>query len=267
MPDISFVILSWNSKKYIGKCFDSIMSMCERHYVTYEIIVIDNGSKDNPQPLYEYFDFMKSGMFHFIYLDANKGTTFPRNLGLRRAQGTYICIIDSDTEMLVGDIRMILTALEADSELGIVAPKLVLDNGAVQESIKKFPTFCHKLLKLPKAIFNINMSNLDFYDVFPFSHQMDVDSAISACWFFRRDLVDLVGYFDENIFYSPEDLDFCLRVRKAGKKIRYFPDVTVLHHTQQISHKKPFSRISLSHFWGLVYYFRKHGGWFSSPAV
>jgi GT2 family glycosyltransferase len=107
----------------------------------------------------------------------------------------------------------------------------------------------------------IHINQSDFYEEFPFVAETVVDSAISACWFFRKELCDDIGYLDEKIFYSPEDLDYCLRVYLSGKINVYHPYFEVLHHTQQISHRKPFSMVSFSHFAGLLYYYKKHGGW------
>jgi GT2 family glycosyltransferase len=79
--------------------------------------------------------------------------------------------------------------------------------------------------------------------------------------------MEKVGYLDEKIFYSPEDIDYALRVWLAGYCVLYYPALTVLHHTQQITHKKPLSKTSISHFFGLVYYYRQHGGWITRPQV
>ncbi|RJQ53797.1 MAG: glycosyltransferase [Nitrospiraceae bacterium] len=264
---ISFVILSFNSCSYLERCFNSIISKCLEERLNYEIIVIDNGSADESKSVIKSYEKTHPHNFATIFLPENTGTTYSRNLGLKKARGRYICVLDSDTELLDGSIRNVLGILNKGSDVGIVAPRLLLDDGSIQNSVKKFPTLFHKIIKLPNAVFKINTPNVDFYTDFPFSAETPVDSAISACWFFRRDILAEVGYLDEKLFYSPEDLEFCMRVRKACKSIIYFPFLKILHHTQQISHNDPFSRISLSHFMGLLYYFRKHGGWFSTKNI
>jgi len=105
----------------------------------------------------------------------------------------------------------------------------------------------------------VSVARGDYYTDFDFTQHQDVDTAISAFWLFRRDLLDKVGYLDENIFYAPEDVDFSLRVWLAGKTVHYFPYFKVIHHTQQISHSNPFDSVSKSHFRDLWYYFHKHG--------
>jgi len=260
---ISFIILSWNSACYLPACLDAIIGKCAGETISFEIILIDNGSSDDSCRIVELYRERYGDVIRLIALPVNRGTTYPRNLGLKQARGSYLCVLDSDTELGDGSLATILQRLEADNRLGIIAPKLLLPGCVVQNSVKRFPTMLNKLMKIPRIIFGINTRNADFYDDFPFVDEREVESAISACWFFRRELLDETGYLDENIFYSPEDVEFSLRVWKSGHSILYVPTFTVLHHTQQITHKKPFSRMSFSHFGGLLYYFRKHGGWVS----
>jgi len=261
---VSFIILTWNSERFLQPCFESIIAKCDQEKIAFEIIVIDNGSTDNSDTIFNRFRARFPVRFHCICLKENRGTTYSRNLGLKQARGRLICILDSDTEFGEGSLLEIIDRLENDHALGILAPRLLLADRTIQNSVKKFPTFWHKLLKIGKIVFRTQKLDFDFYPDFPFQKETVVDTAISACWFFRRDLLKEVGYLDEKIFYSPEDLDYSVRIRQAGKVIVYFPHFTVLHHTQQISHQKPFSLVSFSHFWGLIYYFKKHGGWFST---
>jgi len=259
--DISFVILTWNSAATLEECLTSIVDTCSNESLEYEIFVVDNGSTDHRTiEIAKYFQ-CRVPLF-LIALEKNYGTTLPRNRALRQAKGKYICVMDSDAAIKSGSLREITAVLE-DQSVGIVAPKLILPNGEVQNSVKRFPSVFSKGLKIPKIVFKFNLKDYDFYEDFPFSKTTTVDTAISAAWFFSRQLIDLVGYLDEKIFYSPEDIDFCLRVRKYGKKIIYFPKFKVLHYTQQITHRKFLSRTSFSHLKGLIYYYCKHRYFFN----
>ena len=266
-PTISFIILTWNSERYLKGCFDSIIGKCTDEEISCEVIVVDNGSSDGSSAIVRGYQGSYPEIIHLITLESNRGTTYPRNLGLRQAQGEYLCILDSDTELGDGSLTEVFKRLATDEKIGMVVPRLLLPDGTVQNSVKRFPTMLNKLMKIPRIVFGIKTKNADFYDEFPFSEEREIDSAISACWFFRRELVDRVGYLDENIFYAPEDVDYSLRVWQAGCSLLYWPAFTVLHHTQQITHKKPFSRTSMSHFRGLLYYYWKHGGWMKKPEI
>ena len=267
LVSITFVILTWNSDVFLKPCFDSIVAKCNREQVAFEIIVIDNGSTDDSRFIFSEFTARLPGRFHCILLEENRGTTYTRNLGLEKARGQVICILDSDTELEKGSLQTIIDRLNDNKNIGIVAPRLVLPDHTIQNSVKRFPTFWHKLIKVFKVVTGKKIVDLDFYSDFPFRDDTAVDTAISACWFFRKELLDEVGYLDEKIFYSPEDLDYSVRVRKEGRDIVYFPHFTVIHHTQQISHNNPFSKVSRSHFVGLLYYFKKHGGWLSTKKL
>ena len=135
----------------------------------------------------------------------------------------------------------------------------------VQVSVKRFPTIGSKLARVPRIVMGMPLIEHGAYEGFPFTDAVDVDTAISACWFFRRTLLDRVGYLDEHIFYAPEDIDYCLRVWRNGLRIRYFPGFTVFHRTQQITHKNVFSPIALSHLYGLLYFFLKHRYLWNAP--
>ena len=264
MVNFSFIILTWNSCQFLEKCFHSIIRSCNEEGLSYEIIVVDNGSVDDSPEIFKEFLNNFPDNFFVEYLQFNRGTTVSRNIGLNKSRGQVICVIDSDTELRNGSLGEIFNYLIKHPNTGIIAPRLVMRDGSIQNSVKKFPTFFDKIIKIPRAVLGLNTPNNDFYDNFPFTSIREVDTAISACWFFRRGILESVGYLDENIFYSPEDLDFCLRVFKKGLTLLYWPGFVVFHDTQHISHKKPFSKVSRSHFIGLLYYFRKHGGWFSN---
>jgi hypothetical protein len=259
--DISFVSLTWNSEAYIRRCLDSVITQCSSEDLHYEFTVVDNGSMDGSVGVVDKYCARHPEKVHLMALDSNRGTTYTRNLALKLVRSPVVCILDSDTEFLSGSIRSVIDLLAAHPSLGIVAPRLLLPDGTVQHSVKRCPTIVDKLKKVPRILTGRNATRSDFYEAFPFNRCTLVETAISACWFLRTELLGEVGLLDEGIFYSPEDLDYSARVKKAGKEILYYPDLSLLHHTQQLSHSRPFSKLSISHAVGLFRFYRKHGGW------
>jgi len=264
--DISFVSLTWNSAAYVRKCLDSVIAQCSIEGLRFEFMIVDNGSQDGTVDVVRNYCVRYPDRVRLVTLDRNRGTTYSRNLALKLARGAVICVLDSDTEFVSGSFCPVLTLLATHPELGIVAPRLLLPDGSVQHSVKRFPTFLDKLRKVPRLLTGHKATRHDFYHSFPFGTCTLVDTAISACWFLPADVLTSVGLLDERIFYSPEDLDYSARIRSAGMHILYYPHLTLIHHTQQISHRRPYSRLSLSHLKGLVRYHRKHGGWIVRPA-
>lgn len=261
---ISFVVLTWNSAGTVLECIRSIGDKCREECLEHEILVVDNGSRD--ATMLEIAKALDCGYkVRVIALAENRGTTVSRNIALRESRGSTVCVMDSDAMIIEGSLSDILAALD-DRSIGIIAPRLLLPDGTTQRSVKPFPSALGKLLKIPQIVFKTRSVDVDAYADFPFQEPRDVDTAISACWLFRRSLLDDVGLLDEKIFYSPEDVDFCIRVRKVGKRIVYDPHFLVLHHTQQITHRKVISRHAFSHLMGLVYLFSKHR-YFVTPQI
>jgi hypothetical protein len=264
--DISFVILTWNSQSYIVDCLSSYFKTIKESKLNAEFLIVDNGSSDNTISIVEsYFNTHEDQQCQGqIYkLSENKGTTIPRNFGLKNAVGEYIIICDSDTVFKEGNLKEAIDYLNMNPDVGMIAPYLFTQDNKVQHSVKLFPTLTNKFNKVRNLFIKKRKLKTDYYWQFPWKHKKPVDTAISAFWLFHRRLLDDVGFLDEKIFYSPEDLDYCVRVWKANKKIIFYPFLKILHITQQITHKKKFSLITLSHLFGLLYYFRKHGYFFS----
>ncbi|WP_319574722.1 glycosyltransferase family 2 protein [uncultured Desulfobacter sp.] len=257
--DLSFVILTWNSEKYIEKCLSSIVVSLESSPLNYEVLIVDNGSQDNTIKI---ITEQKGTKIRLIELGRNTGTTYPRNLSVKKAKGEYICIMDSDVEIFPGTIEILLSDLKKDISVGLVVPKLIYPGGNLQKSTDQFPTVFQKayryfFLKKIEAKENKEKS---------FESPIFVDYAISALWVIKRSIFIKVGMLDEKIFYSPEDVDFCLRLWKAGYKILYNPRAVAIHYTQEISRGFKLNKAFFDHLLGLLYYFLKHRYLFVLPS-
>ena len=254
IPRISFVVLSFNSGNYIESCIRSIVST-RPHGADQggdEIWVVDNGSVDGTRRVLAVLERELPNL-HVILLPENIGTTASRNMALKQVRGKYVAIIDSDVQVLPGTIDGLVQTLEADLSCGIVAPRLEFPDGRLQLSTDVFPTLQHKFRRfLMLRQMERGLSRQGAGGTRP------VDIAISAFWLMRRELFDAVGLLDERIFYSPEDVDYCLRVWKAGYRVIYVPSARAIHDAQEISRTRIPTRATFSHAAGLGYLFLKH---------
>ncbi len=263
-PDISFVILAWNCKAFMENCLLSIRSSLSKTQTPYEIIVVDNGSCDGTSEILESFVQKEDFPLQVIRLEKNTGTTHSRNLAFEKASGTYICVMDSDVELRPHVVETLMGRIESDSSIGLVTPKLVYPNGKLQKSTDVFPSITRKIYRY------FFLKHLEARDAQKNENSTEpqlVDYAISALWVMKAHMLRQVGLLDENIFYAPEDVDYCLRIWKSGYKILYDPGVKAIHHTQEISRGFSFNRAFFSHIKGLLYYFHKHGYWFRAPKM
>jgi GT2 family glycosyltransferase len=250
---LSSVVLSYNSARHIEKCIRSLARERGPEEED-EVWVVENGSTDGSVAILQRLERELSGFLKVLYADSNLGTTVSRNRPLRQATGRYIAVVDSDVEVMEGSIAPLLQRLDANPAWGILAPRLMYPDGRFQVSADVFPTLLHKI----KRYFGLKlMERAANNRVLPTSPQL-VDYAISAFWIMRREVLERVGLLDENIFYSPEDVDYCLRVWKAGYTVVYDPTVAAIHDAQEISRGFRLRKATIQHLLGLLYYFRKH---------
>ena len=249
---LSSVVLSWNSARHIESCVLSLLGENAGH--NDEVWVVDNGSTDGTVAMLKRLEREHPDNVTVIYLKSNLGTTVSRNLALRQVRGDYVAIIDSDIIVPPGTITPLIARLEGDASCGLLAPRLVYPSGHLQMSTDVFPTIFRKLSRL----FMLRAMERRLDSERSTLQTQHVDYAISAFWLLRRDVVEAVGLLDEEIFYSPEDVDYCLRVWKAGYTVLYDPAVHAVHCAQEISRRVRPTRATFSHAAGLLYLFYKH---------
>lgn len=250
--DISVVILSYNSASYIDKCINSIMAAISSDKYSFDIYIIDNGSKDGSTEKLLSFQARYPDRIKLKFFSENTGTTRSRNYALNQINSRYVLVLDSDAYINSEAIDHLYNTLHNDPTIGMIVPRVIYPSGNFQKSTDAFPTLSNKFMRyffLKSDEKNSPMKNL--------TTPIEVDYAISAFWLFRGELITKVGTLDENIFYSPEDVDYCIRIRKGGYRIVYDPAVCIVHDAQEISRKK-LNLFFFSHLKGLFYLFKKH---------
>lgn len=262
--DISFIILTWNSANYIDQCLASID---EIRQFKVKIYVIDNGSTDETRRLLENWQVkVHRAELEVIPLSTNKGTTVSRNLGIRKAYNNsqYLCLLDSDTVINEKAMARLVQTLESDSKIGIVGPAMKGLDGQIQNSGRGIPTLKIKLFKVMPFVTLRHKG--EQMEMIPKEHEItDVGYLMSACWMMPAILIEKIGLLDENIFYAPEDVEYCLRAWKRGYRVCYYQDALIVHAWQRLSRKKLFSRHNWEHIKGLLYLFHKYNCYFNRP--
>jgi GT2 family glycosyltransferase len=251
-PDISVVILSFNSVNYLDKCLDSILSSTQSKNLIPEIYLIDNASTDGSIGILQRYKSQYPDIIKLKLFGENMGTTVSRNYGLSRVRGRYILLVDSDAYINGRALEHLIAELDASPDIGLVAPKILYPSGKFQKSTDSFPTVFSKAKRLFFLKSEEKREQLCFSDP-----PQEVDYAISAFWLLKKETLDEVGLLDERIFYSPEDVDYCIRIWKSGFRIIYDRRVEVIHDAQEISRTK-LNYFFFSHIKGLFYLFGKH---------
>jgi len=249
---LSIVILNWNSRHFLERCLQAIYSNITLENA--EIIIVDNGSKDGS------VEFLKGNYseIKLIVNTTNKGVGPARNQGMRYAKGEYILILDVDTIVQPGTIDKLIEEMDKKPDVGLAGPKLISPNGQMQYSCRKFPTLISKILRqLPEKWGSLF---LEKEELRTWNHNRTrfVGYVIGACQLIRKKAMEQVGFYDERIFYGPEDIDYCLRMWKEKWKVLYVPSAVVVHDEQRITKRRYFNKLFWEHLKGLCIYFLKH---------
>jgi GT2 family glycosyltransferase len=256
--NISVVILSYNSAKSLKRCLDDLHGALTQIDGAFEVFVVDNGSRDASRDIILDQQRRYDGALKPIYFEQNTGTTYSRNAALRQATGRYLLVLDSDAYVNADALRLLIAHLEQNPAVGMAVPRLFYGSGRFQLSTDRFPTLVHKLKRF-LFLRKMERSSNPTADA---TAPIDVDYAISACWLIRRDAFEATGLLDEKIFYSPEDVDYCLRVWAAGFRIAYVPAAQLVHDAQELSRGFRLSRFHFSHLKGVFYLQHKHRYYF-----
>lgn len=254
MKKVSFVILSYNSEEYLEDCIKSILDI--KKYKIH-IYIIDNGSKDKSL---EIIKSLVNDNITIIELGKNYGTTISRNKGLHLITETdYICILDSDTKINEKAIEIMTSYLDKNKNVAIVGPAMEGTNGEKQIPYRKFPNWKIKILKAPpiKKLNKIG-ERIENYNIEELPEEFDCDYLISACWMMKYNTYHELGDFDEKIFYSPEDVEYCIRAKTKKYRIVHLRKAKIIHHYQRISKQKLISKANITHLIGLHYVLKKY---------
>lgn len=226
--DVSIVIVSYNGRDFLRTCLASIY----RHVTerSYEVIVVDNASEDGT-PEMVAADFPEATL---IRRASNDGFACAANEGIRASQGSYVMLLNPDTEVSNDPLPPMIGYIETHSDVAVLAPKLLDPDGTLQLSCRAFPDFSTALFNrnslLTRVLGRNRFSRRYLMTDFDHSEIADVDWASAACWLLPRQTIDTIGLLDEGYFWTIEDVDYCQRVHRAGMRVVYFPEVAITHH-------------------------------------
>lgn len=265
MEQISIIIVNWNTGSLLTACLKSIASLPEQDIIRH-VIVIDNASTDTSVDQAQ--GFATEHGYAIIREQHNLGFAKANNGAWRYikehgGEHDHVLLLNPDTEVRPGALEAMLDALRRNPSVGIVGPKLLEANGAIQPSVRLFPTlpiFILLFLKLQRLFPGLGVWKRYMLTTFNYEKEQEVDQVMGAAFLIRNTLVQNIGLLDEAFWVWFEEVDFCTRAKDAGWQTLYTPTAQVLHYGGTsfnqligLARTKPFLRSSLV-------YTRKHLG-------
>jgi GT2 family glycosyltransferase len=255
--DISVVIVNYNVKDLLLQALGSLYKKTSPH-LKLEVFVVDNQSSDDSVLLVrQQFPQVK-----LIANNYNAGFPAGNNQAFKEAKGKYIFMLNPDTEFLEDSLSVLFDYMESHSDISICAPRLLNTDKSHQISAWRYPSLKSIFGEMYYLNFLVNSKNYADKDL---TQSFEAESFSGAAIFFRSELINEIGMLDETMFWI-EDIDFCYRAKKAGKKLIYLPQTSIVHHSGQ-SAKKNY-KISLSNqIFNKIKFYQKHHGALATSAV
>jgi len=241
MIDLSIIIVTYNSETDIGPCLKSLFE--EVKFIAHEVFVVDNNSKDQTvKVVREQFPEVR-----LIANDYNAGFPGGNNMAIARASGRHLLLLNPDTLVCPGSIRTLLDTMNGDPLLGACGPRLVDGEGREAADIRRLT-----LWSFTRGIF------LGTHLQRPILPPGKVEILSGAALLTSRQVIENLGTLDENLFWR-EDVDFCVRILKAGLKVRIVREATIIHLEGRsgVSNFEVFLEKPIS---STILYFAKHYG-------
>ncbi len=223
-PVLDIIIVNWNTRDLLSRTLDCVeATVCTPHTCW----VVDNGSSDDSVAhVRERFPWVQ-----IIANSDNLGFAAANNQAILEARGRYALLLNSDTEVQPGAIDRLIQYMDANPEVGLCGPKLLNADRSLQPSARNFYSTFGSLIenKLIAQFWKTPRSQTRFLSYWDHSYTRPVDWVTGACMLARMDTIRRVGLLDTAFFMYGEEIDWQMRMQKAGYPIHFVHDAEVIH--------------------------------------
>ena len=254
--DLSIIIVSYNTKDLLVDCISSVYRSTDG--LDFEILVIDNASADGSAAEVK----AKFPGVRVVSNQVNRGFAAASNQGMQLMRGEYALLLNPDSQVPSRSLAKMVRYLEENQSVGIIGCKVLNPDGTLQPSAFPLPRLKDLVLSgfaVGWAPWGRRLQRLCSRPYLPRKGPVEVGWVSGSCLMIRRETIDRIGLLDENFFLYSEDVDWCIRAKREGWAVVYYPDAAVVHHGGQSAEQNLALKISA--FYGKRLYFgRKHFG-------
>ena len=248
--DLSIIIVSWNTKKITEDCLNSINRSLTNSRIKYEIIVVDNDSRDGSVDMLKNYKLPTTN-YKLILNKNNLGFGRGNNFGVEQANGKYILLLNTDMIVLNRAIEKLYDFyIENEKRVHFLGAKLLNRDLTPQSSVARFFT-------LPVVFASLLLKG-DYWGLTRSSPNKfcQVDWISGACIMTTKKYYDRLGGFDKDIFMYMEEVDLLYRAKKLGLNTFFYPKSQIIHLGSASSNGKTFPILQV--YKGFLFFYKKH---------
>ncbi len=221
-PLVSIVILNWNGLADTKLCLQHTR---EQTYPNFEIIIVDNGSNDGSVAWLE-----AQPDITLIKEVANLGFTGGHIVGYQTSNGKYVVLLNNDAVMDNDYLTKAVATLEADKSIGVLGGRAYLwdDDNPLLATTNRYYAYQNINPITAEAIF----TQKDMGKI------QEANNVSGSCALVRRSVIDETGYLHDPFFAYYEEADLFARIKRAGFKVVYQPDLAIWHANGKTAERK-----------------------------
>jgi N-acetylglucosaminyl-diphospho-decaprenol L-rhamnosyltransferase len=239
--DLAIIIVSYNTRNMLRACLRSVYAGLTQTSLNAQVWVVDNASSDG-SPGMVHAEFPQT---HLLAQDHNLGFAAGNNVALRelgfgaashpqsRPASSLVLFLNPDTELQGNAFAEMARVLRTTEEAGVVGASLVYPDGGFQHSAFRFPTLWQiwfDFFPRPARLLDSRLNGRYPRRLYEVGRPFAIDHPLGAAMMTRADVIQGVGLMDEGFFMYAEEVDWCMRVKKARWKVLCVPTAKIVHH-------------------------------------
>lgn len=219
---VAIVLVNYNDA---NDTIDCVQSLLQLQYKDYRIIVVDNKSTD--ESLQKLKELDAKGTIKLLQADENNGFSAGSNIGIQFAldslQADFIWLLNNDTVVTQNSLTQLMKGFEGNCNIGVTTAKTYYWSNK-------------SMIWYAGGAINSKTSRTEHWhydeidqDTLGSEKNVPVTFVSGCCMLIKKNVIEKIGYLDEDYFLYEEDCDYCLRITAAGYTLVYCPDAVIYH--------------------------------------
>jgi N-acetylglucosaminyl-diphospho-decaprenol L-rhamnosyltransferase len=257
MAELAVVIVNYNAGEFLARCVASVFESAGG--LALDVVVVDNASRDGSARAAA----ARQPRMRLLQNPTNRGLSAAWNQGAEESDAPWVLFLNPDAEIWDGDLAGFVKVGEGRPDVAVLGPLVRNADGSIYESGRVFPSvgmavghaFLGPFLPRNRYTRSYRLAGWDRRT------EREVDWVSGACMLLRRSAFEEVGRFDEGFWLYGEELDLCTRLRDAGWRVLFTPELEILHEGGVSTGRS--RRTHVLHSESIYRYYRKHRsrGW------
>lgn len=222
-PTVSVIIPTRDHVNLLRTCLTSLFE--HNSYGAFEVVIVDDHSVE--EETFDYYRYLQSEDPHVVRIINHEGVfslAAMINEAARTCTSDYLMVLDNDTECISQEALTYLIGRCARKDVGVVGARLLFSDDTVQHAgilMGAYGSASNIGVNLPRTAQGYMKRLICAHNV---------SAVTGACQVIKREVFDQVGGYNERFMINYADVDFCLRVNKAGYRAVYDGDIEFYHH-------------------------------------